>query len=40
MRFVHFDDNTTVFASDCDINGVHATMNKELITGSRPTDFP
>ena len=25
MRFVHFADDTTVFASDSDINNVHAT---------------
>ena len=31
MRFVHFADDTTVFASDSDINNVHATVNRELI---------
>ena len=31
MRFVHFADDTTVFASDCDINNVHATVNKKLV---------
>ena len=31
MRFVHFVDDTTVFASDCDINGVHAIVNRELV---------
>ena len=31
MRFVHFADDTTVFASDSDINGVHATVNRELL---------
>ena len=31
MRFVHFADDTTVFASDCDINNVHATVNRELV---------
>ena len=31
MRFVHFADDTTVFASDSDINGVHATVNSELV---------
>ena len=31
MRFVHFADDTTVFASDGDINNVHATVNKELV---------
>ena len=30
MPFVHFADDTTVFASDSDINGVHATVNREL----------
>ena len=39
MPFVHFADDTTVFASDSNINNVHATVNRELITGSRPTDF-
>ena len=42
MGFVHFADDTTVFASDSNINNVHATVNRELvgvITGSRPTDF-
>ena len=31
MSFVHFSDDTTVFASDSDINSVHATVNKELV---------
>ena len=31
MRFVHFADDTTVFASDSDINNVHATVNRELV---------
>ena len=31
MRFVHFADDTTVFASDSDINNVHATVNTELV---------
>ena len=31
MRFVHFADDTMVFASDCDINNVHATVNRELV---------
>ena len=31
MRFVHFADETTVFASDSDINNVHATVNRELV---------
>ena len=44
MRFVHFADDTTVFASDSDIKRVHATVNTELISyeliaALRPTDF-
>ena len=31
MRFVHFADDTTVFASDSEINNVHATVNRELV---------
>ena len=31
MRFVHFADETTVFASDSDINNVHASLNRELV---------
>ena len=31
LRFVHFGDDTTVFASDSDINGVHASVNRELV---------
>ena len=31
MHFVHFADDTTVFASDSDINNVHATVNRELV---------
>ena len=31
LRFVHFADDTTVFASDSDINGVHASVNRELV---------
>ena len=31
MRFVHFADDTTVFASDSDINNLHATVKKELV---------
>ena len=31
MRFVHFADDTTVLASDSDINNVHATVNRELV---------
>ena len=31
MHFVHFADDTTVFASDNDINNVHATVNRKLV---------
>ena len=31
MRFVHFADDTTLIASDGDINNVHATVNRELV---------
>ena len=31
LRFVHIADDTTVFASDSDINGVHASVNRELV---------
>ena len=31
MRFVHFADDTTVFASDSDLNNVHASVNRELV---------
>ena len=31
LRFVHFADDTTVFASDSDINNVHASVNSELM---------
>ena len=31
MRFVHFAADTTAFASDSDINNVHATVNRELV---------
>ena len=31
MRFIHFADDTTVFASDSDINNVRATVNRELV---------
>ena len=31
MHFVHFADDATVFASDCDINNVHTTVNRELV---------
>ena len=31
MRFVHFPNDTTVFASDSDNNYVHATVNRELV---------
>ena len=28
MRFGHFADDTTVFASDSDINNVHTSVNR------------
>ena len=31
LRFLHFDDNATVFASDSDINNVHTSVNRELV---------
>ena len=31
MRFVHFADDTTVFASNSDIKNIHATVNRELV---------
>ena len=31
MRVAHFVDDATVFASDRDINNVHATLNRELV---------
>ena len=31
MRFVHFADDTTVFALDSDIYNVHATVKRELV---------
>ena len=31
MHFVHFAEDTTVFAFDSDINNVHAAVNKELV---------
>ena len=31
VRFVHFADDATVFASAIDINNVHATLNRELV---------
>ena len=31
MRFVHFGDDTTVFAFHSDINNVHASVNRELV---------
>ena len=31
MCFVYFPNDTTVFASDSDINNVHATVNRELV---------
>ena len=30
-HFVHFADDTTVFASNSDINNVDATVNRELV---------
>ena len=31
LLFVHLADDTTVFASHSDINGVHASVNRELV---------
>ena len=31
ISFVHIADDTTVFASDSDINNVHVTVNRELV---------
>ena len=31
MCFVHFADDTIVFASNSDINNVHASVNMELV---------
>ena len=31
LRFVNFADDTTVFASDSDINNIHASVNRELV---------
>ena len=31
MHFVHFVEDTAVFASDSDINNVHGTVNRELV---------
>ena len=31
MRFVHFADDATAFASNSDISNVHATVNRELV---------
>ena len=31
MRFVHFADDTTVFASESDIHNVHASVNRGLV---------
>ena len=31
LRFVHFEDDTTVFASDIEINNVDASVNRELV---------
>ena len=38
MRFVHFSDDTTVFASDSDITNVHAIVNRELEGNWRKTN--
>ena len=42
MSFVHFADDTTVFASDSDINNVLATVDRELVgvdNWLKKTDF-
>ena len=43
IRFGHFSDDTTVFASgSAGMDKVHATVNRELVTvnaGTRSTDF-
>ena len=31
LRFIHSADDTTVFASDSDINNVHTSVNRELV---------
>ena len=31
MRFVNFADDSTVFASDSDINNINATVNREVL---------
>ena len=31
LRFVHFADDTTVFASDSHFSGVHASVNRGLV---------
>ena len=31
LRFIHFADDRTVFASDSDINNVHSSVNSELV---------
>ena len=31
MTILHFADDTTIFASDSDVNYVHATVNRELV---------
>ena len=31
VRFFHYADDTTVFASDSDTNNVHATVNRGLV---------
>ena len=42
MRFVHIANDSIVFASDTNINNVHATVIRELVGVDywlRPTDF-
>ena len=31
LPFVHFPDDTTVFSSDSDINGVHGSVNRKVV---------
>ena len=31
LHFVHFADDTTVFASGSDINNIHASVHRELV---------
>ena len=39
MRFVHFNDDTTVFAYGSDIKSVHATVNRELVGVASGSDI-